>query len=125
MSKRKTRKTAENTGKPEKPKRRLCGCEQNIENHIENQTVHGNALFFVVQGETESGCLRNKLSDCPKMMVGVLLESCGKTETAWPKKSEGGNMLYKSSSVESWQAPQELQLRDQWLSACHGSVTGS
>ena len=39
--------------------------------------------------------------------------------------SEGGNMLYKSSSVESGQAPQELQLRDQWLSACHGSVTGS
>ena len=49
------------TGKPE---RRLCGCEQ----HIENQTVHGSALFFVVQGETERGCLRNKLSDCPKMM---------------------------------------------------------
>ena len=34
-------------------------------------------------------------------------------------------MLYNSSSVKSWQAPQELQLRDQWLSACHGSVTGS
>ena len=83
--------------------------------------------FFVVQGETERGCLRSKLSDCPKMMVGVLLESCGKTETTWQKKrgSDGGNMLYKSSSVESWQAPQELQLRDQWLSACHGSVTGS
>ena len=36
-----------------------------------------------------------------------------------------GKMLDKSSSVESWQAPQELQLRDRWLSACHGSVTGS
>ena len=86
-SKRKTRKTAEHTVKPEKLKKRLYGCEQKIfENHIENETVQGNALFFVVQGETESGCLRSKLSDCPKMMVGMLLESCGRTETAWPKK---------------------------------------
>ena len=80
--------------------------------------------FFVVQGETERGCLRSKLSGCPKMRVGMLLESCGGNETAWPKL-EGGDMWYKSSSVESWQAPQELQLRDQWLSACHGSVSGS
>ena len=125
VSKRKTRRTAEHTVKPEKLKKRLYGCEQNVENHIENETVQGNALFFVVQSETESGCPRSKLSGCPKMMVGMLLESCGRTETAWPKKKEGGNMLYKSSSVESWQAPQELQLRDQWLSACHGSVSGS
>ena len=31
-----------------------------------------------MQGETERGWLRSKLGDCPKMMVGVLLESCGK-----------------------------------------------
>ena len=124
VSKRKTRRTAEHTVKPEKSKP-LVWVQTNVENHIENKTVQGNALFFVVQGETEGGCPRSKLSGCPKMVVGMLLESCGRTETAWPKKKDGGNMLYKSSSVESWQAPQELQLRDQWLSACHGSVTGS
>ena len=80
----------------------------------------------MVQGETESGCLRSKLGDRPKMMVGLLLESCGKNRTYMAKKGlRVGKMLDKSSSVESWQAPQELQLRDQWLSACHGSVTGS
>ena len=81
MSNGKTPTTAENTGKPEKPKRRLCGCEH----LMENQTVHGSALFFVAQGETERGCLRNKLSDCPKMM-GVLLESCVEPGTTWSKK---------------------------------------
>ena len=64
-----------------KPKRRLCGCEH----LMEKQTVHGSALFFVVPGETERGCLRNKLSDCPKMM-GVLLESCVKPGTTWSNK---------------------------------------
>ena len=39
-----------------------------------------------MQGETESGCLRSKLSDRPKMMVGVLLESCGKNRTYMAKK---------------------------------------
>ena len=38
------------------------------------------------------------------MMVGVLLESCVKTDNT-KKGVEGGNMLYKSS-VESWQANQ-------------------
>ena len=79
----KDRLTHSKTGKTQKAP---VWVRTKIENHIENQTVHGNALFFVVQGETESGWLRSKLSDCPKMMVGKLLESCGRTETAWPKK---------------------------------------
>ena len=87
-----------------KPKRRLCGCEQ----HIENQTVHGSALFFVVQGETERGCLRNKLSDCPKMMVGVLLESCVKTETTWPKK-EGVRVVTCCTSHLRWNHGRRLR----------------
>ena len=99
VSKRKTRRTAEHAVKPEKHKKRLSGCQQNVETRIENENVQRNALFFVVPGETESGCLRSKLSGCPKMRVGMLLESCGRNETAWPK-IEGGNMLYKSSSVE-------------------------
>ena len=35
--------------------------------------------FFVVRSETERVDLRSKLSQCPKMMVGMLVESCGKT----------------------------------------------
>ena len=85
VSKRKTRRTAEHTVKPEKSKPPVW-VQTNVENHIENETVQGNALFFVVQGETEGGCPRSKLSGCPKMVVGMLLESCGRTETAWLKK---------------------------------------
>ena len=39
-----------------------------------------------MQGETESGCLRSKLSDRLKMMVGVLLESCVNYRTYKAKK---------------------------------------
>ena len=35
--------------------------------------------FFVVRSETERVGLRSKLSQCPKMMVGMLVEGCGKT----------------------------------------------
>ena len=35
--------------------------------------------FFVVRSETERG-LRSKLGQCPRMMVGMLVESCGKTK---------------------------------------------
>ena len=94
-------KTQENR---KNPKRRLCGCEQ----HIENQTVHGSALFFVVQGETERGCLRSKLSDCPKMMVGGLLESCGKTEPIWPKK-EGVRVVTCCTSHLRWNHGRRLR----------------
>ena len=104
MSKRKTRTTAENTGKPENPKGACVGANK----HMENQTVHGSALFFVAQGETERGCLRNKLSDCPKMMVGVLLESCVKTETTWPKK-EGVRVVTCCTSHLRWNHGRRLR----------------
>ena len=35
--------------------------------------------FFVVRSETERVGLRSKLSQCPKMMVGMLVKGCGKT----------------------------------------------
>ena len=45
--------------------------------------------FFVVRSETERVSLRSKLGQCPKMMVGMLLESCGKTKSLHMKTVEG------------------------------------
>ena len=42
-----------------------------------------------MRGETERVRLRSKLGECPKMMVGMLLESCGKKQNLQRKNVEG------------------------------------
>ena len=74
--KRKTPKTAENTGMPEKPREVVRVDPKNM---------------LSIKLSTEARCfslcevklnvrLRSKLGECPKMMVGMLLESRGKTK---------------------------------------------
>ena len=76
--KRKTPKTAENTGMPQKTQRSCpCGSEKNM---LSIRLSTEARCFFVVRSETERVRLRSKLGQCPKMMVGMLLEGCGKTK---------------------------------------------
>ena len=65
--------------------------------------------FFVVRSETERVGLRSKLGQCPKMMVGMLLESCGKTTPTY--ENRGGSEGRKSYCMNHPRWNHERRLR--------------
>ena len=70
--KRKTPKTAEKTGMPQKTGEVF---HVNPKPWLVSDCPLKRTVFFVVRSETERVGLRSKLSRCPKMMVGMMVES--------------------------------------------------